>query len=56
MQRQQLQQRLRVHRIRLVPADHSICVSGPRDVLLLLVRRRRAVGQHQGTRSPDAVQ
>ena len=43
---QQFQQRLRAHHIRLVPADHSLCVSGRGDVLLLLICRRRVVDQH----------
>ena len=56
MRRQQLQQRLRTYHVRLVPADHSVRVSGRRDVFLLLVRRRRALAQYQGARSSDAAQ
>ena len=54
MHGQQFQQRRRTHHVRLVPADHSVCVSGRGDVLLLLVRHRSAVGQYQGACSPDA--
>jgi len=55
LRRQQRHQRRAADRVRLVPADRHVSISGRRHRLLLRGRDARALGQHEAARAHDAV-